>query len=48
MPERSIVRVRCTRLHALRAKLNTHMYIKTYVYEHINSSMWAVNDRPYF
>jgi len=33
MPERSIVRVRCTRLHALRTKLNGH----------INSSMWAVN-----
>ena len=47
MPERSIVRVRCTRLHALRAKLNTHMYIKTYVYGHNISSRRASNERTY-
>jgi len=39
MPERSIVRVRCTRLHAMRAKLNTHMLyqnICVWTYKFIN------------
>ena len=44
----SPLRVRCTRLHALRAKLNTQFSShQKYMYKHKHSSRRAADDRPY-